>query len=609
MRSLQIIVTAAMIAAMGAAVEPNILVSHDIPLGHTESDVAVNPRDPNNLLGATTVFAGTDGALYNKTYMSRDGGYTWIETTPEQTRRDATGDPRAIFTNRGTALFVTLNLTGHSSDVYRSTNGGDTWGGVTHFKLFDHELVAVDRTNGRFSNRVYIAGEGIVKTKEPPSVNPMGGIRYIYLYTSDNDGRSFTLHATPESGLLGKGQPFDRGGVGVEGVNVLSDGTLVLAFARYEAGEAGIERDYVATSRDGGKTWTKPVAVADFFVYPPGGRAAYLEQNKKKMNLGDASDQGSLTVIAADTSSGPYKDRLYLAWPNRRSGNGRITYRYSADRGRTWSAPKTMGTLDAGEAQFMPEVATNGHGAVAIAWYSTAGFPKRDHFDAYAAISTDGGATFSAPVRVSSEASMPHSPGNLYPVPLNLPPYGIAFISAYSRWAAGGDYIGLAAGNDGVFHLYWPDSRGDTYQIYSARIHAEEPSPVPDSVASHDVTKDITLITDPLGFNPAVNEIDIPLRLKNVSQHPIYGPIMVEFQGLQNAMMKAYGHTAPSAEILNAGNSKPGAGATFDYSHALGSFGVLPPGGVTEAVLWRFRISDITNLAPMTLNVKVTARY
>src|SRR5690348_1888092 len=86
------------------SVEANVRVTHDGPIAHTESDSAVNPLNPKNIVGATEV-VDYEG-VYIKTYASLDGGNTWKETTPPQARYGNTGDPRVIFTNRGTALFI-----------------------------------------------------------------------------------------------------------------------------------------------------------------------------------------------------------------------------------------------------------------------------------------------------------------------------------------------------------------------------------------------------------------------------------------------------------------------------------------------------------------------
>jgi hypothetical protein len=588
------------------SVEANILVTTDIAMAHTESDVAVSPVNAKNVVGATTVFADRVGGLYNKTYASLDGGYTWSDTTPSAARGGQTGDPRVVFTNRGSALFVSLSLSKRRTEIYRSTDGGTTWSGPAHFKLFDHELIAVDRTSGRFSNRVYLAGEGGVPDKHAP--HNIGSRRIVYLYTSGDDGRTFALRSLPETGITRPGDPFNYGGVGVVGLAVLNDGTVVLGFARYSQSVVPYEANYVALSTDGGKTFGRPMHLYDQY-FSKTSFAAFQKTAAEEEHAGDVSAWGQTFTLAADASRGRYADRIYAVSREYRSSGSRVFVTYSADRGKTWSPHVYVSAADADEAQFMPEVAVSDAGAVAVSWFGTSGYPRRDHFNAYAAISTDGGRTFSAPALVSSLPSMPRTPGNLMPVSFYYPELGYGFISAYSRWAAGGDYVGLASGPDGVFHLYWPDSRGAEYEIYSARIHASGPSNPPATIARHDVTKDVMLDFDPIRLDVTNGEIDIPIRLRNVSGHALYGPVSVEFLGLQSALQKSYGRIAPGARLLDATSGGTGYGATFDYSHTLGSFGELPSGGVSEPIVWRFRVSDVDNLDAIGLNVKVIARY
>ena len=117
------------------------------------------------------------------------------------------------------------------------------------------------------------------------------------------------------------------------------------------------------------------------------------------------------------------------------------------------------------------------------------------------------------------------------------------------------------------------------------------------------------LAFDPLHIDVTTGEIDIPVRIKNVSQRTLFGPVSVTFLGAQNALQRRYGRIAPALSILNATSGGSNYGATFDYSNALGSYGGLPPGAVTEPVVWRFRVSDVDNLAPISLSVRVMARY
>jgi hypothetical protein len=585
-------------ATTPVSVEADVRVSTDIDMAHTESDVAINPRNARDVVGATTVFAGYDGELYNKFYTSRDGGYTWTDTTP-RVAKTMTGDPRVVFTTRGTAIVVSLDLGSLKSVAFRSTDGGETWSGPATFALIDHELVAVDASDGRYRNRIYIAAEGGTPDKHAPPA--IGSDRFVDVFTSDNDGRSFSLHSRPITGVV-PGSPFDRGGVGVTGLDVLRDGTVVLSFARYMPG-LDYQAQYVATSHDGGRHFGPEHLVGN--VHIPG--RTILQVRSEQEHAGDVSGEGNLFALAADDSGAGYSGRLYAFWPSAPYAHGPLLFSYSADEGKTWSAPHPVGPADS--ANFQPEVAVNKAGVVAVTWFGTAGFPNRKRFNEYVALSSDGGRTFSSPARVSSAPSFPRTATNLRPVPLYAPEIGYGFISAYSRWGAGGDYVGLAASPDGTFLAYWPDSRGAEYQIYAARIHAGAPAQPSATATVRDVTSEIKLLIDPLSLDTATGEIDIPIRLQNTSRHVIFGPISVTFLGLQSAVMQHnMGMTAPAASILNAGNSESGAGAAFDYSHTLGSYDALPPGGVSEPIVWRFRVSDVEDLAPISLHVRVTAR-
>ena len=587
-------------SASELSIEANVLVTRDSTMGHTESYVAVNPLDPNDIVGGTTTFAGTDGALYDKTYTSRDGGYTWNDTTPIEQRDATTGDPQTIFTNNGTALFATINLSKLRIDVYRSTDGGLTWHQPAQVPLLDHEVMAVDRSQSRYRGRIYLIGETTIHRDK----SFMGGERVDYLFASDNDGRSFDRLSIAADGKSGGAKALNGGGVGAMGVDVLSDGTVVFNVARYDQEKVGYEEDYVATSADGGRTFGPEVPVGQWFLYSDNlnARQARYQQLQSE---GDVSGQGQEFEMAVDRSTGAYRDRIYVVTLDIRSGAGRIDYRYSPDRGKTWSPARAVAS-QSGAAQFQPAIATNARGDVLVTWFSTLGDPQRRHFNAYAAISSDGGQSFSAPQLVTTATSMPKSAGNLEPVPDSFDNTTF-FISAYSRWGAGGDYVGLAAGSDGVFHYYWPDARGTAYQIYSARLHAGDAPSAPASAGSRDVTKQVTMLVDPIAVNPATNEVDIPIRLQNHSKNTLFGPVTVEFLGLQNAQQVRYARIAPKAQILNAANGKRGSGATFDYSRALGSYGALPPGAVTNAVVWRFHLSDITDLAPIAIQARITA--
>jgi hypothetical protein len=91
-----------------------------------------------------------------------------------------------------------------------------------------------------------------------------------------------------------------------------------------------------------------------------------------------------------------------------------------------------------------------------------------------------------------------------------------------------------------------------------------------------DVSKNIQLVLEPLREFPQRGTVELPIRVKNNSDKPIYGPINVEVLSIR-----------PDGALLNAANDKNGVGATIDYSRALGDFESLPPGATSEVIVWR----------------------
>jgi hypothetical protein len=78
-----------------------------------------------------------------------------------------------------------------------------------------------------------------------------------------------------------------------------------------------------------------------------------------------------------------------------------------------------------------------------------------DCWDVYAAVSRDGAATFSAPIRLTPETTCSNAAGNG---------------AAGRRWRWGGDYIGAIWDSDENLHPLWVDSRTGTYQVWTARV-------------------------------------------------------------------------------------------------------------------------------------------
>jgi hypothetical protein len=302
-------------AAPRIVVEPDVIASRDGNNPHVEVMVAANPRRPRNLIGSAITHTRPDGTPATKVYATFDGGLTWTDRAfPEQVANGG-GDPQVAFTPVGTALFATLSRASDGSGrrgtilhVYRSEDGGLTWSQPADLGVsYDHEMMAVDHTTGRFAGRVYI------------SALYGGGDYRLGVFRSDDDGRSFV---GPVEFYRASGKTH---GANVQQMGTFSDGTVLATYFDFALGPRELRPPrtgfFTVISEDGGVTFSKPRPAPDA-IYPAYDRSAVRM----------AGDQG----IAIDTGE-RYKDRVYRVWNDARFGNFRIVISTSTDRGATWT--------------------------------------------------------------------------------------------------------------------------------------------------------------------------------------------------------------------------------------------------------------------------------
>src|SRR5207249_4197602 len=113
----------------------------------------------------------------------------------------------------------------------------------------------------------------------------------------------------------------------------------------------------------------------------------------------------------------------------------------------------------------------------------------------------------------------------------------------------------------------------------------------------------------PARYDSTTGVMSLPIRIRNTSTDTLYAPITVEARSIVDARDLVRVPDLPAPAILNASNGKPGAGATFDYTPALRDWTALPPGTVTEAVVWQMRTGNAHHTAaPITLRVRAGIR-
>lgn len=551
------------------AVGPNVLVSRDGDVAHVESAVAANPSDSLNLVATAITFTLPQGGYVNKTYATFDGGFSWYDARLPEERDLGSIDPKVAFTPRGTALQVGL-VQGMS--VYRSEDGGRSWLAPARLgRGYDRVAISVDRSDGPTAGQIYVTG------------NLDAGPR---LHRSVDDGRTFDA-------------PVTLPGVVVTDVLVLSDGAVLVPLytgpdLRLPENRGNPMASYgTVVSTDGGATFGELRPGFEQQRYSTDSTDSTLRRRRAGSIVGD-----NTATFAADVRSMRYRDRVYAAFPDRRwtRGTPRIAVAWSSDGGLTWSAPTMVdGAAPAKASQFLPAIAVNDSGVVGVMWLDTRASAADDAYDVFFSASTDGGETFLPAARVSSETSRPAGPGNMRPGLGRLRSAGdtlvMDFLSAYSRWRDVGDYIGLTTDATGLFHPVWPDSRNGTFQLQTSRIQLL--TDAASVAATHTVTRPVGIVLDPSRFDAAKRELVVPVRIRNTTADTLYPPIVATLTSVADTLLVRSGYMRPEdvVTIVNASNAKPGAGASFDFSRALGTLGLLAPGAVSGAVDVELRVA------------------
>jgi hypothetical protein len=163
--------------------------------------------------------------------------------------------------------------------------------------------------------------------------------------------------------------------------------------------------------------------------------------------IGGLQRANGLPFTYCDLSNSPYKGTIYVNWSDQRNGvnDGDIWLVKSTDGGNTWSSPLRVNNDVPGKQQFMSAMTVDQvTGFVYILFYDRRNSANNNNTDVYVAISKDGGATF-ANYKVNSNTFTPTT--------------NVFF----------GDYIGISAHNN-VVRPIWMQLNGGNLSVYTALI-------------------------------------------------------------------------------------------------------------------------------------------
>jgi len=440
-------------------VGPNVHVSTANPAHrHHETVVAADPLDAQRLFAFAMYHPTNPPSIVG--YFSEDGGKRW---QPSFDRRAGPGqptlhDPSLAFAPDGTLYLAYLAIEEATKQsgkktimlFFRCADGRTKWEplstvehnnpnlpsdpALTRQPWADRPWLAIDGTAAENRGRLYCAS-------------------WLWLDVSADQGRSFASVPQPVSRDYTDYMPGNP--------VVLSDGTLVLARRLWSEKPHHVPGIGILLSGDGGQTLREgPLVGTD------------RRDQRAEFKVGDGL---RFTVqLAADTSGSAFRDRVYVVWedgqvegnaapgrPNR-PGPSRILFAYSKDKGNSWIGPMILSEQpdngDNAYGAYMPAVAVNKAGYVAVTWYDRRGLPmapgSTPPFHAPGCnvrlrVSLDGGETWQPSVQVNETAIKS------------------------SVWELR-DTAGLAADSAGTFHAVWIDDRTGTTQVWTAAVRVEK---------------------------------------------------------------------------------------------------------------------------------------
>jgi len=354
-----------------------------IPEGAAESAIKASPSDPN------IIIAGSNGpGLGQKMHFSTDGGRTWTETSLPL--GGTCCDPTVEWSSDGKLAYAatlgSCGLSGCGVWFYRSADNGQTWTDLQSDTPGDPRRQLTVRGSDK---------EFLHVDKYPSSPH----LDNLYLTWHDSNVMQFARSVDHGNNWTKTSFSGDPLGIGSD-ITTDKNGNI------YYFWPATNDRKIVMKkSTDGGITFAndtvKVAATNGAFDFP----IPSMESRRAWIYV--SAD--------ADLSNGPFSGRIYVAWTdtvatdddmNPENNHTSIQVAYSTDGGASWSVVTPHETADQLKVdRYNQWLAVGPDGTVHIIFYDTRNDASRESVDLYHSVSKDGGATFSAPQRLTTASS------------------------------------------------------------------------------------------------------------------------------------------------------------------------------------------------------------
>lgn len=373
-----------------------------------EIAIADNPANSRNLVIGSNDYRLRDvgASAWVGLYTTTDGGKSWIAqlapgypTGPKSTLSEFqfAGDPIVGFDSKGNAYAggIAFKGTPTGADIRDvslfMTKSRD--GGLT---WDDAVIVARGKAQSEFHDHPQMnvdATGGPFDGNVYVSWTRFTGVGQIDIFVATSRDGGKTWSRVQVSGPIPRG---DASGYYQDSmVTVGPKGEVYVVWDEWFLAEGAYPRTkiWLAVSQDGGATFSPPRVVEDGVIPISLPNAPYRHD--------------TYPVAAADAGPySPFRGRLYLTWADQRSGNADILLKFSDDGGMSWSSIRRVNDDGGTAAQFFQWVTVAPNGRVDIAFYDRRDDPNDYLLNEYYAVSFDGGETFTN-VRVSDVSSDP----------------------------------------------------------------------------------------------------------------------------------------------------------------------------------------------------------
>ena len=562
--------------------QPSIKVGQNVQVSiarssdpHFETLIAADPSHANRLAVCSMIWPTSSESNEVVTYVSFDRGLTWKPSLFSDKADYRSWDPACTYGSDGSLFVLWANLSRGNSAydlLTRSPDGGQTWEAPSQLAHIERSYIAIDKAGGASDGWIYLHGTGTTCVTGSHCTNLRPNLNYVpnatSLRFSQDGGRTFLTQLVPTDVghfMLGYGA-----GPGT----VLSDGTFIAPIGEWKTPNEGndippaknLPNVILKVMRviEGRRNW--PLTVD---VVPVGEIFMSLQRNGS-----------AIAYLTADASNGPFRDRVYLSWPDTRSGHFQIMFAVSTDKGRTWSRPRVLDEHASDQCRnrapddIHGPIAVNPQGVVGVMWFDRCDHPDNLGWTVRMRASLDGGETFLPSVDISS---VPYDPDKTEPIPLfenNRAFFEAAGdvttkLGVHEFQFSGGDTVGLVSDAAGAFHPVWIGNETGVPQLWTATVTVDgdvTKNGLKDLAGLRDISHDVKLAYTNRFFFRKTGILDVELRVENVGTHALKGPLKIRVLRLTSKLGRV--------GIVNADEEGNTEGAVWDIT--LPQRGLLP---------------------------------